>query len=88
VRQCFQYLKKLFTIDGFYLDVFGPSLHTLKNIVTVSEGSRFGTDAVEPVPDERTLSLFLGDSKETSKVIDFCEERAKGGGININCTTK
>ena len=42
VRQCFQYLKKLFSIDGFYLDVFDPSLHTLKNIVTVSEGPRYG----------------------------------------------
>jgi len=67
-QHCFQYLKKIFPIDGFYLDVFDPSLGTMKNIATVSTGSRFGTNAVEPITNDNDLSFLLSDSKEKSKV--------------------
>jgi hypothetical protein len=49
MQQCFQYLKDFFPIDRFYLDIIDPSLGTVKNIVTISTDSKFGTEAIEPI---------------------------------------
>ena len=67
-KQCFQYLKDIFPIDGFYLDVIDLHLGIVKNIVTISTSSRFKTDAVEPITEKELQKFEQQKSPKTAVV--------------------